>query len=82
MPGTLWNLNPKPHPEPYLLAASLLNVDPARCLVFEDSEAGAQAAHRAGMVVVQVPDVVPSDGKWAHHLAGDLLEGARLAGLI
>lgn len=74
--------NPKPHPEPYLLAASLLNVDPARCLVFEDSEAGAQAAHRAGMVVVQVPDVVPSDGKWAHHLAGDLLEGARLAGLI
>ena len=74
--------NAKPHPEPYLLAASLLGVAPARCLVFEDSEAGSEAAHRAGMVVVQVPDVVPSEGKWAHHLAEDLLSGARLAGLI
>jgi HAD superfamily hydrolase (TIGR01509 family) len=74
--------NAKPHPEPYLLAASLLGVSPARCLVFEDSEAGAQAAHRAGMVVVQVPDVVPSEGRWAHHLAEDILSGARAAGLI
>jgi beta-phosphoglucomutase-like phosphatase (HAD superfamily) len=73
---------PKPHPEPYLLAAQLLGVAPARCLVFEDSEAGSEAAHRAGMVVVQVPDVVPSDGKWAHHLALDLMSGARAAGLI
>ena len=72
----------KPHPEPYLLAAELLGVAPARCLVFEDSEAGSEAAHRAGMVVVQVPDVVPSEGKWAHHLAVDLLAGARAAGLI
>jgi HAD superfamily hydrolase (TIGR01509 family) len=75
-------VNAKPHPEPYLLAATLLGVDPARCLVFEDSEAGSQAAHRAGMVVVQVPDVVPSDGKWARHLAVDILSGARAAGLI
>jgi HAD superfamily hydrolase (TIGR01509 family) len=73
---------PKPAPEPYLLAASLLGVSPARCLVFEDSEAGSEAAHRAGCVVVQVPDVVPSQGKWAHHLAEDLLAGARAAGLI
>ena len=75
-------VNAKPHPEPYLLAATLLGVSPARCLVFEDSEAGSEAAHRAGMVVVQVPDVVPSDGRWAHHLAADLLSGARAAGLI
>jgi HAD superfamily hydrolase (TIGR01509 family) len=74
--------NAKPHPEPYLLAASLLGVSPARCLVFEDSEAGSEAAHRAGMVVVQVPDVVPSQGRWAHHLAEDILSGARAAGLI
>ena len=72
---------PKPAPEPYLLAAELLGVDPARCLVFEDSETGAEAAYRAGCRVVQVPDVVPSEGRWAHHLAGDLIEGARLAGL-
>ena len=74
--------NPKPHPAPYLLAADLLGVAPARCLVFEDSEAGSEAAHRAGCVVVQVPDVVPSQGRWAHHLAVDLLSGARAAGLI
>ena len=72
----------KPDPAPYLLAARLLGVDPSRCLVFEDSETGAQSAHRAGCVVVQVPDVVPSQGRWAHHLATDLLNGARLAGLI
>lgn len=72
----------KPDPEPYLLAARLLGVAPARCLVFEDSEAGAEAAHRAGCVVVQVPDVVPASGRWAHHVAADLMSGARLAGLI
>lgn len=73
---------PKPAPEPYLLAASLLGVSPARCLVFEDSETGSEAAHRAGCVVVQVPDVVPSQGRWAHHLAENLLSGARAAGLL
>ena len=73
---------PKPAPEPYLLAAARLGVAPARCLVFEDSETGAEAAYRAGCRVVQVPDVVPSAGRWAHHLARDLLEGARLAGLM
>jgi HAD superfamily hydrolase (TIGR01509 family) len=73
---------PKPDPEPYLLAATLFGVAPSRCLVFEDSETGAEAAHRAGCTVVQVPDIVPSEGRWAHHLAPDLLTGARMAGLI
>jgi HAD superfamily hydrolase (TIGR01509 family) len=73
---------PKPAPDPYLLAAGLFGVSPGRCLVFEDSETGAEAAHRAGCVVVQVPDVVPSAGRWAHHLAPDLMTGARMAGLI
>lgn len=73
---------PKPDPEPYLLAARLFGVDPARCLVFEDSETGAEAAWRAGCTVVQVPDIVPSQGRWAHHLAPDLLTGARMAGLL
>ncbi len=72
----------KPAPDPYLLAARLLGVTPARCLVFEDSEIGAQSAHAAGMRVVQVPDIVPSKGRFAHHLADDLLSGARAAGLI
>lgn len=73
---------PKPAPEPYLLAAQRLGFDPARCLVFEDSETGAEAAHRAGCIVVQVPDVVATEGRWAHHVATDMWAGARHFGLI
>jgi HAD superfamily hydrolase (TIGR01509 family) len=71
----------KPAPDPYLLAARHLGVDPARCLVFEDSETGAESAHRAGCTVVQVPDILPSTGRWAHHVAADLMAGAAAAGL-
>lgn len=72
---------PKPHPEPYLLAASRLGVDPSRCLVFEDSEPGAEAAFAAGMTVVQVPDMIPASGRFAHHVAASLTDGARWAGI-
>ncbi|RYE87043.1 MAG: HAD family phosphatase [Hyphomicrobiales bacterium] len=54
--------NPKPHPEPYLLAAGRLGVAPASCLAVEDSHAGVRAAHAAGMQTIMVPDLVgPSD---------------------
>ncbi len=46
----------KPAPDIFLLAAQRLNADPATCLVFEDSPAGLEAAQRAGMAVVMVPD--------------------------
>ncbi len=39
----------KPDPEGFLLAARLLEVDPAEALVFEDSRAGLLAARAAGM---------------------------------
>lgn len=73
---------PKPAPEPYLLAAARLGVPPGRCLVFEDSETGSESGHRAGCTVVQVPDIGLATGRWAHHLATDLLTGARMAGLL
>ena len=44
----------KPAPEIYLTAASKLCVEPARCLVFEDSPHGIQAGKAAGMTVVAV----------------------------
>ncbi|HEX2138310.1 MAG TPA: HAD family phosphatase [Woeseiaceae bacterium] len=44
----------KPHPEAYLLAAERAQVAPRKCLVFEDSEAGLQAARAAGMTVVAI----------------------------
>ncbi len=45
----------KPDPGVYLLAASRLGVDPARCLVVEDSVNGVRAGKSAGMVVALVP---------------------------
>ena len=45
----------KPDPEAFLIAASRLGVQPARCLVFEDTEMGIQAATAAGMASVKVP---------------------------
>ncbi|MFK7895623.1 MAG: HAD family hydrolase [Myxococcota bacterium] len=47
--------NHKPHPEPYLAAAQRLDVDPARCLVIEDTERGLVAAAEAGMRCVVIP---------------------------
>jgi HAD superfamily hydrolase (TIGR01509 family) len=41
----------KPAPDPYLLAAERLGVDPARCLVLEDAPAGIAAGRAAGMTV-------------------------------
>lgn len=45
----------KPDPECFLLAASRLGVEPADCLVFEDTDMGIQAATTAGMASVKVP---------------------------
>jgi len=44
----------KPDPSGYLMAAGLLEVDPAECVVFEDSLAGIAAARAAGMMCVAV----------------------------
>ncbi|MEV0978256.1 HAD family phosphatase [Streptomyces sp. NPDC049915] len=49
----------KPHPDPYLLAAAGLGVDPARCAVVEDTATGVAAAEAAGCHVVAVPSVAP-----------------------
>lgn len=48
-------VNPKPDPECFLVAAAKLGVDPARCVVFEDSDLGIQGALDAGMAAVKVP---------------------------
>jgi HAD superfamily hydrolase (TIGR01509 family) len=44
----------KPDPEIFLLAASQLRAQPARCIVIEDSPAGVTAASRAGMATIAV----------------------------
>ncbi|MGE8468134.1 MAG: HAD family hydrolase [Pseudomonas putida] len=44
----------KPDPAIHLQAARQLGLPPARCLVFEDSEQGLEAARRGGLPVVDV----------------------------
>ena len=46
----------KPHPEIYLLCASLLGVEPQECLVFEDSVSGVLAAKAARCKCIAVPE--------------------------
>ena len=50
---------PKPDPEPYLLAARRLGIDPAHCVAVEDSHAGVRSATAAGIATVMVPDLLP-----------------------
>ena len=58
----------KPDPEPYLLAARTLGVDPADCVVFEDAPAGLQAGRAAGMTTVALATTHA-----AHDLTADLV---------
>ncbi|MFB9136936.1 beta-phosphoglucomutase family hydrolase [Vibrio olivae] len=46
--------NHKPNPDTFLLAAEQIHLSPERCLVFEDTKLGLQAAHAAGMDCVLV----------------------------
>jgi beta-phosphoglucomutase len=51
----------KPHPETFLKAADLLGIAPEKCLVFEDSASGVQAAIAGGMNAIGIgtPEDLP-----------------------
>ncbi len=51
----------KPDPEVFLIAAQKLGVSPEKCLVFEDSPAGVEAARRAGMKCIVVNPMTPRE---------------------
>ncbi len=57
----------KPDPDPYLLAARELGVDPADCVVLEDAPAGIAAGRAAGMRVVAVRTTHPDAALAAAH---------------
>ncbi len=63
--------NGKPAPDPYLLAAERLGVDPTSCVVFEDAPAGIASGRAAGMTVWAVTTT---------HEPGALGEAQRVAG--
>jgi beta-phosphoglucomutase len=74
-------IHSKPDPEIFLLAASRLSVAPGDCVVFEDAEAGVEAALRAGMKCVGVGStdqlgkaniVIPRTGDFFPEMLQDL----------
>jgi HAD superfamily hydrolase (TIGR01509 family) len=76
----------KPDPEPYLLAAKLLEADPVCCIALEDSPNGVASATAAGCYVVAVPSLVqipPAPGRLVVPSLRDVtlasLRGALLA---
>lgn len=63
----------KPHPEPFIVGASMLGVPPKDCIVFEDSAAGAAAGRSAGCKVVATTFSHPAESlEAAHYLVRDL----------
>lgn len=52
------NVKPKPFPDIFLEAAKRIGVEPENCLVFEDGDMGIDAAHKAGMPVIDVRDYI------------------------
>ncbi|NLL43896.1 MAG: beta-phosphoglucomutase [Firmicutes bacterium] len=56
----------KPDPEVFALGASLLNIRPEHAVVFEDAQAGVEAALRAEMIAIGVGD--PQTLAAAHHV--------------
>lgn len=72
----------KPDPEPYLTAAARLGVDPAHCVVLEDSPSGVASGEAAGCAAVAVPSVAGvSFDPAPRRLVFETLEGLTLENL-
>jgi beta-phosphoglucomutase len=62
----------KPHPEVFLLAAKLLQLPPADCLVVEDADAGIEAALAGGMKALGVGSAAKNPNPSATYRAETL----------
>lgn len=75
----------KPAPDIFLAAAKALAVAANDCWVLEDSEAGIQGAHTAGMIALMIPDLkAPSEPirALAHRILNNLSEVESLLSLL
>ena len=73
--------NSKPAPDVFLAAQAKSGEAKENCLVLEDSEAGVQAAHNAGIRVICVPDMkkpTPETAALAYAVLPDLNAAAVL----
>jgi HAD superfamily hydrolase (TIGR01509 family) len=73
----------KPHPEPYLTAASRIGAAPNRCLAIEDTERGVQSATAAGMSCIVIPNELSKAGNFekAHTVLDSMHELTSLLGI-
>ncbi|SBW19418.1 hypothetical protein FDG2_1360 [Candidatus Protofrankia californiensis] len=71
---------PDPEPEPYLLVARRMGVDPEQCTVIEDAPAGIKAGLAAGMRVVGLTTTASATEVAAAHLIVANLEEFLLSG--
>ena len=62
----------KPHPEPFLVAAQRMGVDPRRCLVVEDAPKGLEAARAAGCFTLAVTTTTAPEKLEADAVVPDL----------
>lgn len=67
----------KPGPDVFLEAARRLGVNPAACVVLEDSPPGAVAAHRAGMRCIAIPYVRGTEDDPSFKTAGLVFRGGQ-----
>lgn len=71
----------KPHPDPFLAGAALLDLPPQECVVFEDSSSGVQAGRAAHCTVVATTFSHPIDNLEAAHYVISDLTGIQLTAL-
>lgn len=75
----------KPDPEGFLMAAGRLGASPRDCIVVEDSPAGLEAAHRAGMQAIAMATTHASEqlqqGTWGVRALTQLRVSPHAAGL-
>lgn len=69
-------VNPKPAPDVFIWVAGCMNLNPARCVIFEDAESGVVAALAGGFRVVGIG---PQERIGAAHLVRESLDGATIA---
>jgi len=64
----------KPHPDPYLLAAQRLGVDPRDCLVVEDAPGGLESARAAGCATLALTTTTAPADLFADVVVGTLAD--------
>jgi sugar-phosphatase len=81
--------NGKPHPEPYLKAASALGFPASECIVFEDVPAGIRSGKAAGARVIafdttikDVSELKNAGADWILRNCADIFARSNSAGLL